>query len=264
MSDGSQSTRVVLSYANQIAKVLVSFPEKRNPIGTETATLIGDKLAEAEANPEARVIVITGDGDSFSSGGDLREFLATTSALPSEHWETGGPWGRLYTQLRSVSKPTICRVHGPAMAGGCGIVASCDFAIASDISTFATPEAKIGLFPLFILPSLLRAIGRRNALDMALTGRVVEAAEAAQMGLINRSVPFAALDGEVDKLAKQLASIGPLTMKMGKRAFNEIADMDFAHGIETARALRVPFMGSPELQQGIERFLTKSATKVKA
>ena len=261
MSGDSQTTRVELSYDKQVARLLVSFPERRNPIGTETAALIGDRLLEVEANPEARAIVITGDGDSCSSGGDLREFLATTSALPTDHWETGGPWGRLYTLLRTVSKPTICRVHGPAMAGGCGIVASCDFAIASDISSFATPEAKIGLFPLFILPSLIRAIGRRNAVDMCLTGRIVQAPEAAAMGLINRCVPLSELDGEVDALAAQLAAIGPLTMKMGKRSFNEIAEMDFAHGIETARAMRIPFMGSPELQEGISKFLAKSGAK---
>ncbi len=263
MSDDSQSTRVDLSCEGSIARVLISFPERRNPIGTETAGLLTAKLLEAEANSQVKVIVLSGAGDAFSSGGDLREFLATTTAQPTDHWQTGEPWGTLYRTLQQSSKPIICRVHGPAMAGGCGIVASCDFAVASDVSTFATPEAKIGLFPLFILPSLIRTVGRRNALDMALTGRIISAAEAVAMGLINRQVPLENLDAEVNALAAQLASIGPLTMSMGKRAFNEIAELDFDHGIEAARAMRVAFMGSPELRQGIQRFLDKSAPKAK-
>lgn len=258
MSDEEATTQVELSVASNIARIVISFPERRNPIGTETAARLTARLLEAEADPQARVIILTGAGNSFSSGGDLREFLSTTTAAPTEHWQSGEPWAALYRTLARLSKPIVCRVMGPALAGGCGIVASCDFAIASESATFGTPEAKIGLFPLFILPSLVRAVGRRHALDMALTGRTITAKEAAEMGLINRVVPDADLDTEVDKLAQQLATIGPITMSMGKRAFNEIAELDFDHGIEAARAMRVAFMGSPELQAGIAKFLSKS------
>ncbi len=258
MANDDATTQVELNVDSNIARILISFPERRNPIGTDTAARLTARLLEAEAHPQARVVILAGAGSAFSSGGDLREFLSTTNAAPTEHWLSGEPWAALYRTLERLSKPTICRVQGPALAGGCGITASCDFVIASDSASFGTPEIKIGLFPLFILPSLVRAVGRRNALDLALTGRIVQAREAAAMGLVTRVVPEADLDTEVEQLAKQLAAIGPLTMSMGKRAFNEIVELDFDRGIEAARAMRVAFMGSPELRAGIEKFLLKS------
>lgn len=257
MSDEDATTQVELSVDSNIARIVISLPERRNPIGTDTAARLTTRLLEAESHSQVRVVILTGAGSAFSSGGDLREFLSTTSAAPTEHWQSGEPWAALYRTLARLSKPTICRVQGPALAGGCGVAASCDFVIASDSASFGTPEIKIGLFPLFILPSLVRAVGRRSALDLALTGRIISAREAAAMGLVTRVVPEADLDIEVEGLAKQLAAIGPLTMSMGKHAFNEIIELDFDRGIEAARAMRVAFMGSPELRAGIEKFLSK-------
>lgn len=252
-----RTTRVEFAAQEGVATVTISDPERRNPVGTETAGLLAETLRRAAADPAVRVVVVTGAGSAFSSGGDLKEFLATTSADASEHWASGEPWCDLYRTLGHLCKPTIAQVRGPALAGGCGIVAACDFAVASDNAVFGTPEAKIGLFPLFILPALIRATGRRNALAMALTARTMDAAEAERIGLVTRVVADDRLEDEVAALAAQLAGIGPLTMKMGKRAFNRIAELEFDEGLEAARDLRVPFMGSPELKAGISRFLDK-------
>jgi methylglutaconyl-CoA hydratase len=156
-----------------------------------------------------------------------------------------------------LSKPTVCKVRGAAMAGGCGLVAAADFAIAADNARFGLPEVKIGLFPAQILPAVVRAVGRRHALDLALTGRTISALEAQEIGLINRAVSPSLLDEEVASLVEELASVGPLTMAMGKRAFNQLTELNLRDGLEAARDLRLPFLGSPELRSGIEAFMSR-------
>jgi methylglutaconyl-CoA hydratase len=263
LTDSSEepTTKILSARDGSRLTLTISRPEHRNPLGTTTAGELAAALKEADADHEVRVIVLTGAGQAFSSGGDLREFVATASQTADAHWSSGAVWADLFHTLMGLSKPTVCQVRGPAMAGGCGLVAACDFAIAADDATFAVPEAKVGLFPLFIMPALLRAVGRRQALSLALTARTIKADEAVKIGLLTTAVPGDQLDDEVNKLVAQLASVGPLTMAMGKRAFQQLAEMELNVAIEAARDLRVPFMSSPELKAGIEAFLKRKAAK---
>lgn len=254
----SPSGSAILMEKNGIVgTVTISNPGKRNPIGTRQAEEIADALSTLDADDAVRVVVVTGAGEAFSAGGDLDEFLGTVDAGPTALWETGGPWERLYSLPRRMRKPTIARVAGPAVAGGCGLVAACDFAIAADTAIFATPEIAIGLFPLFILPGMIAAVGRRNALDLALTARRIDAAEALSMGLVGKVVPRDRLDAEVAALAAQLGRIAPAGMARGKHAFEHISRLGFEDGLEVARGIRGAFMGSQELRDGIGGFLKK-------
>jgi enoyl-CoA hydratase/carnithine racemase len=170
-------------------------------------------------------------------------------------WETGQPWQDLYQAIPSLSKPVIARVDGPALAGGCGIVASCDFAYATERSQFGTPEIGIGLFTLFVLPGLLRCLNRRDALDLALTGRMVGAHEAMRMGLVNAVLKdIDELDSAVRERAKMLCRVEPATMRRARHAFASIEATGFKEGLELARGLRPVFMASEELRRGIGKF----------
>lgn len=254
------STPLQLETADRVATLTLCNPAKRNPIGTETAQALVDALRELERDEDVRVIVITGAGDAFSAGGDLDEFLETVDAGAAALWDSGQPWSDLYRLLPTLSKPVIARVDGPAMAGGCGIVASCDFAYASARSRFATPEIGIGLFTLFVLPGLLRCLGRRNTLDLALTGRTVDAEEARAMGLVNAVLPDAqALDRAVAQRAVLLAKIPPATMGRARHSFSKIEAAGFEEGLELARGLRPVFMASEELRRGILGFKSRSS-----
>lgn len=248
---------VVVTKSAAVATVTISNPAKRNPIGTPQAEAIVNLLESLDRDPHVRVIVITGAGEAFSAGGDLDEFLATIDAGATALWETGEPWQRLFSIVPSLSKPVIARVVGPAMAGGCGLVASCDFAIAAENAVFATPEIKIGLFALLILPMLIRRIGERYALDMVLTGRTIDAAEAMRFGLVNKVVPREQLDLSIDTLASQFAVVPAATMARAKHAFRTISAAGFAEGMEIARGIRGAFMGSNELREGISRFFKR-------
>ena len=249
------ATPLQIQVDDAVATVSLCNPAKRNPIGTETAQALVDALRQLERQDEVRVIVVTGAGGSFSAGGDLDEFLQTIDSGAVALWDTGQPWQDLYEVLPALAKPVIARVDGPAMAGGCGIVASCDFAFATERSRFATPEIGIGLFTLFVLPGLLRCLTRRDALDLALTGRTVDAQEALRMGLLNAVLPDApALYQAVRERAALLARIEPATMRRARHSFGKIEAAGFSEGLELARGLRPVFMASEELRRGIRRF----------
>jgi methylglutaconyl-CoA hydratase len=248
-------TPVEIRIEDGVATATLNNPQKRNPLGTQTAQALLEALRSFERDDRVRVIVITGAGGSFSAGGDLDEFLETIDSGAASLFETGQPWQDLYAALPSVSKPVIARVDGPAMAGGCGIVASCDFAYATERSRFGTPEIGIGLFTLFVLPGLLRCLSRRDALDLALTGRAIDAGEALRMGLINQVVSTTEdLDAAVSARASLLGRIEPATMRRARHSFAKIEAAGFAEGLELARGLRPVFMASEELRRGIRRF----------
>lgn len=251
-------TKIERSLNGGCLTLTIDNPAARNSLADETAAELAAELVAADTAPEVRVVVITGAGECFSAGGNLNQLLANVEQGVEGHYSQGAHWVDLFRTLMYLSKPTICTVRGAAMAGGCGLVAAADFAIAADDARFGLPEVKIGLFPAQILPAVLRAVGRRHALDLALTGRTISALEAQEIGLINRAVPPSLLDEEVAALVDQLISVGPLTMAMGKRAFNQLTELDLKDALEAARDLRLPFLGSPELKSGIQAFMSRS------
>jgi enoyl-CoA hydratase/carnithine racemase len=248
---------IVVTKSTAVATVTISNPAKRNPIGTPQAEAIVAILESLDRDDDVRVVIMTGAGETFSAGGDLDEFLGTIDSGATALWDTGEPWQRLFSIVPTLSKPVIARVIGPALAGGCGLVASCGFVFAADNAIFGTPEIKIGLFPLLILPMLIRRIGERHSLEMVLTGRSLDAAEAMRFGLVNIVVPRDQLDTSVNALASQLATIPLATMARAKYAFRAISTAQFSEAMEIARGIRGAFMGSNELKEGISRFFKK-------
>ena len=241
------------------ATVVLCNTAKRNAISTDTAQELTARLKELDQDPEVRAIILTGEGSVFSSGGDLDEFLSTVDAGGTALWESGAVWQSLFETIPSLSKPTIARVVGPAMAGACGLVAACDFSYCSEDAKFGSPEIKIGLFPLFILPALIRRLGERHAMDLSLTGRTINAQEAYRIGLVNDVFTVEELDEKIQKTVDALVKTEPATMRRGKHAFYQISQAGFVQGLELARGLRPAFMCSEELRKGIEKFFAKKA-----
>lgn len=202
-------------------------------------------------------MVVTGSGAAFSAGADLREVQSMLDAKPPELWSDAEAWCDLYKVIPTLAKPVVAAVNGPAVAGGCGLVAACDLAIASERARFGVPEIKIGLFPSLILPSLIRAIGTRNTLGLVLTGRTIDAQEALRMGLVGDVVEHDRLEETAARFASSLVELGSLNSRIGKQAVYRMAEMDAAGAMELARALRVTFLSSPELRHGLERFLAR-------
>jgi methylglutaconyl-CoA hydratase len=248
---------ISVTRSGRVATVALNQPERRNPLSTAMVVDLTEALRECDGDESVGCVVLTGAGASFSAGADLQEFNASLDAGSVEHWSSGEAWAELFRLVPAMAKPVVAKVRGHALAGGCGLVALCDLAVAADTADFGTPEIDIGLFPLFIFPALIRAIGRRNAMALCLSGRRIDAEEAQRMGLVNAIVTEAQLDAFVADLATGLAAKPPHAMQMGKHAFYRMAELDYDAGIDFARAMRGAFLGGDELRQGTERFLRR-------
>jgi enoyl-CoA hydratase/carnithine racemase len=203
----SASTEPVLvEVAERVASITMNRPERRNALSIDHMRALTGALRAVGEERRAAVVVLKGAGPAFCAGHDLAElrdqgpdFYRRVFALCTELMDT----------IQSIPQPVIASVHGIATAAGCQLVATCDLAIAAETARFATPGVKIGLFCSTPMVALSRAIGRKNALEMLLTGEPVSAAEAVRLGLINRAVPGEALEGEVRALAERVAAAAP-------------------------------------------------------
>jgi enoyl-CoA hydratase/carnithine racemase len=218
-------------------------------------TALDDALAAIADDRAVRVVVIGGAGPAFCAGHDLREMRAnpgreTTEALFAQ-------CSALMTRIVRLPKPVIARVHGIATAAGCQLVASCDLAVAAADARFATPGVNIGLFCSTPMVALSRNVGRKQAMEMLLTGEMIDAARAREIGLLNRVVPPAELDAAVAALAGQIAGKSALTLAIGKEAFYRQAEMDLDAAYRYAAEAMTRNMLARDAAEGIDAFLEK-------
>jgi enoyl-CoA hydratase/carnithine racemase len=241
--------------ADGVATLTMNRPGARNAL---SVGLMADMKAEIDAiagNNAIRVVVIAGNGPAFCAGHDLREMRGNPGR---EHYQA------LFTQCSELMlaiirlpKPVIARVHAMATAAGCQLVASCDLAIAATDAKFATPGVNIGLFCSTPMVALARNIGRKQAMEMLLTGEPIDAARAEQYGLINRSVESVALDDEVAMLAAAIKGKSPLTIAIGKEAFYRQMDMDLPEAYAYVSEVMTHNMLTRDAGEGIDAFLEK-------
>lgn len=241
----------------KIATITLNQPERRNPLTWSTAWEIISAFEGAAKDPEVRVIILTGAGQVFCAGGDLAEMSGFIKMSSLELRDGGNAYPVLFKTIRNIEKPVIARVNGPAVAGGCGMVASCDMAIASDKAKFGTTEINVGMFPMVIAPILVQTIGRRRTMEMGLTGTLIDAQEAARIGLINKAVTPEKLDEEVMALANQLRGRSNVPMRIGKTALNVMEGMDFDKALEYARHTNTIWFTSKDVKEGTDSFVEK-------
>ena len=229
-------------------------PGQRNALSAGLMRALRDALREQSARPECRAIVLRGAGPVFSAGHDLRELIGCPI---DEQRAIFSLCSELMLAVQRAAQPVIASVQGLATAAGCQLAASCDLVVASDQARFATPGVKIGLFCSTPAVALVRAIGRKRAMEMLLTGVPIDAATAAAWGLVNRVVPPDRLDAEVMGLVGQIASSSPLTIRIGKEAFYRQVEA----GLEDAYALMGETMAANavtgDAQEGMGAFLDK-------
>jgi enoyl-CoA hydratase/carnithine racemase len=243
------------------ATLTIDEPEKRNPLTTMTMAALLDAVNNAAADPDVRVIVITGAGDrAFSAGGDLSGgFL--DSPLQS-HGERGA-LADLFRSLRRCGKPTIARVNGHALAGGFGLAAACDIVVAVDTATFGTPEIGVGLWPMMITAVLQRLVPQKAALELMMTGRRIDAAEAQRLGVVSRVVAADELDATVDAIVDALVASSPAQLRLGKHAFYAVEDMSFDEALDHLHTGLTAVGMTEDAAEGIAAFLAKRAPEWK-
>src|SRR3989442_986562 len=208
-------------------------PAQRNALTPELVAALRQALVRADADPAARVVCVTGSGEhAFCAGADLGRLESSQGFLPAH--EAGGGYAALLVDLTRLGKPVVACVNGSAFGGGLGLVAACDLAVAADDARFGTPEVDLGLFPYMALAPLQRVVGRRAALELALTGRRIDAAEAVRIGLLNAAVPRGQLAARVDALCETLAGKSAAVLRLGRRAFYATQDLPYEPAVFAA------------------------------
>ena len=240
-----------------VATLTLNRPAARNALSLALMAALEAELDAIEADAETRVVVIAGAGPAFCAGHDLREIRGMA---PGEaHRGLFAACSSLMLRITTLRCPVIAQVHGIATAAGCQLVATCDLAIAADDARFATPGVNIGLFCSTPMVALTRAVGRKAAMGMLLTGDMADAAEALRLGLVNRVVPGAALAEATAVLARTIAGKSRVTVAIGKQAFYRQAEMGLAEAYEYASGVMVRNMEAADAAEGIDAFLQKRA-----
>jgi enoyl-CoA hydratase/carnithine racemase len=231
-------------------------PSKINALSKLMISEIIQALNAVAADEAIKVLIIRSAGKHFCAGHYLPEMV---NGDVSEYRSIFDQCNRMMQMIHDIPQPVIAQVQGIATAAGCQMVAWCDLAVAEEGAKFATPGVKIGLFCTTPSVAVVRAIGRKAALEMLLTGRYVPAREAKELGLINRVVPLGDLDSETEALANQISEASPLTLAIGKQAFYAQVDQPDNDAMDFAKQTMTMNLGTEDAQEGIKAFMAKRA-----
>jgi enoyl-CoA hydratase/carnithine racemase len=245
---------LTVSDADGVARVVLDRPEKRNALSLELMDELIAALKTIRDRREIRAIVIEGAGAAFSAGHDLSEMVGRDLPFYERLFDS---CTELMEAIHRVPQPVIAKVRGMATAAGCQLVAACDLGVAADDARFATPGVKLGLFCSTPMVPLSRAIGRKRALEMLLTGEPISAATALEWGLVNRVVPAPELDAAVDELVAAISRSSPLTVGIGKEAFYEQVELDEHRAYDLTKSVMAMNSLAADAQEGICAFLEK-------
>ena len=238
-----------------VLRLTLNRPAQRNALSVGLMTALAQALDRAAADRDARIVVIAGAGPAFCAGHDLREMRADPRR---EAYATAfAQSSALMLKIVQLPKPVIAEVHGVATAAGCQLVATCDLAVAAEDARFATPGVDIGLFCSTPMVALTRAVGRKPAMEMLLTGELVDAQTARTIGLVNRVVPRTELTAATTALAEQIAAKSAFTMAIGKEAFYRQAELGLADAYRYASEVMTKNMLARDAAEGIDAFLSK-------
>lgn len=256
-TDASAANELLLrSQTDSVLTLTLNRPKSGNSLSRNMIAALQAELNRAEVDDAVRVVVVAAAGDKvFCAGHDLKEFLENNTPQFSKLVAT--ECSKMMQTIVGLSKPVIAKVTGVASAAGAQLVASCDLAIAADTARFATPGVNIGLWCSTPMVAISRAVSRKHAMQMLLTGKLCDAVTAVRFGLINEAVRPEALDETVAALANEIAGKSPFTVAIGKNAFYRQLGMDLASAYDYASEVTVRNMLAEDAREGISAFVEK-------
>lgn len=237
-----------------IAVVTLNRPQRRNALSLALMQETIECLGAIGGRRDLRAVILAASGKVFSSGHDLSEMVGLDINASRQIFDV---CTELMAKVQSIPQPVIAEVQGIATAAGCQLVATCDLAIASEEAAFATPGVRIGLFCTTPMVALTRAIGRKRAVEMLLTGEPVGARQAAEWGLVNRVTAAGELQAETRKLARRIAEASDLTVALGKQAYYTQIDLDQPKAYAYTKEVMSMNLLAHDAQEGISSFLEK-------
>jgi len=255
MDDHSNEPLLLRQVQEGIATLTLNRPQARNALSMALMGELLTNLRNLAEEREIKVVIVAGSGPGFCAGHDLRELRSQPQR--EIYQAVFKRCSELMQAIVALPKPVIAQVHGIATAAGCQLVATCDLAVAAEEARFATPGVNIGLFCSTPMVALSRAVPAKQAMEMLLTGDMIPAARALEIGLINRVVPGTELSAATFALARQIAAKSPLTLKIGKEAFYRQAEMGLAQAYDHASEVMTRNMMAADAAEGIDAFLAK-------
>jgi enoyl-CoA hydratase/carnithine racemase len=238
-----------------VAYLTLNRPAQYNALSEEMLAAVEAALDKVAADAGTRVVVLAGAGKAFCAGHDLKQMKSNPSV--DYYRRLFADCSRLMMRIQSMPQPVIARVHGIATAAGCQLVAMCDLAIAADDARFAVSGINVGLFCATPSVALSRNIGRKAAFEMLVTGEMIDAATAAQRGLINRCVPEGRLDHEISRIAAAIAAKPPSAVAAGKALFYRQLELGLQSAYELAGEVMACNMIDSSAQEGVAAFIEK-------
>jgi enoyl-CoA hydratase len=238
--------------------LILDRPAQRNALTFTLLSELRAALLRADSDEEVRAVCLTGEGDkAFCAGMDFAASAGAAQAGPLAAHEARRSYAGLLTEMARLGKPLVACVNGAVLGGGMGLLAACDLAVAADDARFGTPEVDVGIFPHMALAPLSRVVGRRVALELAMTARKIDAAEARTIGLVNAVVPRATLAQATAELLETLCRKSPVALRLGRRAFYATQDLPYEQQLEALCAQLSINAQAGDAAEGVAAFLEK-------
>jgi len=237
-----------------VGRITLNRPEAMNTFTVPFANQLDEALLEMENDPEIRVVIVDGAGKNFCTGIELDQFPARTQREAREFLYRIDAFYHTLARMKTV---TIAAVHGYALANGAGLAFGCDLTVAADTSRFGTTAINVGLICLGPAAPLRRSLGLKKTLEMVLTGDMISAGEAEELGLVNRVVPETELAAAADGLAAKLAAKSPLALQIGKEGINRLNDIPYHQGLDLMDDLFATLCSTEDAVEGVNAFLAK-------
>ncbi|MGH9351498.1 MAG: enoyl-CoA hydratase/isomerase family protein [Terriglobia bacterium] len=259
---------LTLAQEHEVALLTLNRPEKLNALTHEMVDEIHSVLSDVEAGP-ARVLIVTGAGKAFCAGMDLSVLkrMSSEPSEPSGPCQDAGPDPEVVVDSKRIAdffrhiymfpKPMIAAVNGHAVAGGCGIATLADLTLAAPEAKFGYTEVRVGFMPAFVAAFLIRQVGEKRARDMLLTGRIIEAEEARQMGLVNEVVAGGKLLDRAREIAAGIASVSPTSLRYTKRLICDFFQTELDRELEMGIGASAQIRGTQDFHEGLSAFLEK-------
>ncbi len=251
-------THLIVEVANHVGRITLNRPDVRNAFNDDVIAEITQAFKDMGAHPGVRCIVLAAEGSAFCAGADLNWMRRMADYSYNENLEDAGKLAAMLHTIASCPKPTVARVQGDVYAGGTGLVAACDMAVAVESAQFCISEVKIGLAPATISPYLVRAMGVRASQRYWLTAERFSASEAHRMGLVSEVTTLDALDASVDKLCKALCLASPDAVRLCKKLIESVVEKPITHELIAHTVKEIATVrSSPQGKEGVQAFLQK-------
>jgi methylglutaconyl-CoA hydratase len=257
------SDLVLLEIKDQIAVLTLNRPEVRNALSPALLESLSKQLDTVENNPRIRAVVLTGAGNTFSSGADLENLKHLLGASAEMQKQDSSLIAQTLKRIYQFPKPIIAALEGAAVAGGAGLATACDLIVAAENTKIGYTEVKLGFVAAIVSVFLIRAIGEKHARELLLTGRLISALEAHRMGLVNEVVPTGTAFARAMEIAQQIAQNSSTALSTSKELLSSLYSFGLEDGLQHAATVNAWIRGTNDLQEGVTAFLEKRSPKWK-